>query len=117
MFSLLIDCVVALLKVLLPMWFNRKPDTCEDARRQPELKARLQDRLRKSGWTVGLVLLVLVPVGCMRTRTVYIPPGEPVRLRESLPDVKIWTKDQDGNNISGTVDIPEGYYVLPDEEG
>ena len=121
MLSLLINFVVAILKVVLPMLLNRKPDTCEDAQRQPELKKRLQDRVRaKFGALVVLLALSCVAVGgagcTQQYRTVYIPSGEPVRLREPLKDVKIWTKDKDGNNIPGKVDIPEGYYVLPDDE-
>ena len=120
MLSLLINFVVAILKVVLPMLFNRKPDTYEDAQRQPELKKRLRDRVRaKFGALVVLLALSCVAVGAagctQQYRTIYIPPGEPVRLREPLKDVKIWTKDKDGNNIPGKVDIPEGWYCLPDD--
>ncbi|MDD4061993.1 MAG: hypothetical protein PHW08_15005 [Kiritimatiellae bacterium] len=119
MLSLLINFVVAILKALLPSLLQRKPDTCDDAQKQPELKKRLQDRVRaKFGALVVLLALSCVAAGgagCTQYRTVYIPPGEPVRLREPLKDVKIWTKDKDGNNIPGKVDIPEGWYCLPDD--
>jgi hypothetical protein len=29
--------------------------------------------------------------------------------------VKIWTKDKDGNNVPGKVDLAEGWFVLPDD--
>ena len=51
--------------------------------------------------------------GC-GTRTVYVPSSEPVRLRSPLKKVKVWVADKDGKEIPGEVDIPEGYYCLPD---
>ncbi|MBN1554458.1 MAG: hypothetical protein JXA11_06915, partial [Phycisphaerae bacterium] len=87
----------------------------EDAQRQPELKKRLQDRVRaKFGALVVLLALLVLPVGCMRTRTVYIPPGEPVRLRETVKNVKIWTVDKNGKPVPGKVNLAEGWYCLPD---
>ncbi|MBN1123937.1 MAG: hypothetical protein JXA82_02940, partial [Sedimentisphaerales bacterium] len=92
----------------------------EDAQRQPELKKRLQDRVRaKFGALVVLLALSCVALcgaGCMRTRTVYIPPGEPVRLRETVKNVKIWTVDKNGKPVPGKVDLAEGWYCLPKPE-
>lgn len=51
--------------------------------------------------------------GC-GTRTVYVTGTEPVRLRQPLKQVKVWVADKDGKEIPGQVDIPEGYYCLPD---
>lgn len=51
--------------------------------------------------------------GC-GTRTVLIPHGEPVRLRRTVKNVPIWAADKHGKEIEGTVDLPEGWYALPD---
>lgn len=119
MLTMLINIIVAILKALLPSLLERKLDTCEDAQRQPELKKRLQDRvLAKFGALVVLLAFfgtLILPVGCMRTRTIYVPPGEPVRLRETIKNVKIWTVDKNGKPVPGKVDIPEGWFCLPDD--
>jgi hypothetical protein len=46
-------------------------------------------------------------------RTVYVPHGTPVRLRETVKDVKVWVKDADGQPVAGEVDLYEGWYALP----
>lgn len=51
--------------------------------------------------------------GCSM-RTVYIPTGDPVRLRETIPNAKVWVMDASGTPIKTTMDLPEGWYCLPD---
>ena len=114
----IINIIIAILRALLPVLFKKSRSTCEDAKRQPKLKARLKDRIKKSGWNkIVLVLFVLVILpGCFGTRTVYTPSGEPVRLRETVKNVKIWTLDKDGKPVAGKMDLPEGWYCLEDTE-
>ena len=51
--------------------------------------------------------------GCtMFTRTVYVPDGASVRLRQPLKYVKIWAKQIDGSIAEGRMDIPEGWFLL-----
>lgn len=67
-------------------------------------------------WKMALAATFCASVflsGCA-TRTVLVPPGEPVRLRETLRGVKVWIADKNGREIEGVVDLPEGWYVLPD---
>jgi hypothetical protein len=86
---------------------------------------------RLAGRGVGIMIRKLVPflfplmflTGCgsgsLFTRTIYTPHGTPVRLRETVPDVKVWVKDADGEVVPGEMDLPEGWYALPidnDEE-
>ena len=59
-------------------------------------------------------LLPILLAGC--TRTIYVPHGTPVRLRETVKDVKVWVKDPDGEPVAGQMDIYEGWYALPLEE-
>lgn len=50
--------------------------------------------------------------GCW-TRVVLIPPGEPVRLREPV-QAKVWIADASGQEIPAVVELPAGWYCLPD---
>jgi len=71
---------------------------------------------------IPFLLPILVLTGCGGgapfTRTIYVPHGTPVRLRETVQDVKVWVKDADGTPVAGKMDLPEGWYALPvdDEE-
>ncbi|MBN2585010.1 MAG: hypothetical protein JXL80_18255 [Planctomycetes bacterium] len=65
--------------------------------------------LRRLIWfLVPLVILC----GCA-TRTVYVPGGEPVRLRETVRGAKVWVLDAAGEPVAGVMDLPEGWYCLP----
>jgi len=67
-------------------------------------------------WKTALgagIFVIACSSGCA-TRTVLIPPGEPVRLRETIRHAKVWVADKDGKEIPGVVDLPEGWYALPD---
>lgn len=66
-------------------------------------------------WKTALVVMICASVclsGC--TRTVLVPPGEPVRLRKPIPKAKVWIADKEGKEIPGEVELPEGWYALPD---
>ena len=54
---------------------------------------------------------ILLLTGCVRT--IYVPHGTPVRLRETVKNAKVWVKDADGVPVAGKMDIPNGWYVLP----
>lgn len=54
-------------------------------------------------------------LGCA-TRTIYVKDGVPVRLRQTLHDVKVWVADSNGVWHSSTMTIPEGWYCLSDPE-
>ncbi|MCE5229023.1 hypothetical protein LLG95_05440 [bacterium] len=62
------------------------------------------------------LLLVSVASACKTTRTIYVPDGEPVRLRESVHGAKVWVPDQAGAWTAGVMDLPEGWYALPDPQ-
>ena len=63
---------------------------------------------------IPFLLPILMLAGC--TRTIYVPHGTPVRLRETVKDVKVWVKDADGEPVAGRMDLYEGWYALPLEE-
>lgn len=58
------------------------------------------------------LLAILLLTGCA-VRTVYVPHGTPVRLRETIHDAKVWVKDADGQTVAGRMDLPEGWFCLP----
>lgn len=40
-----------------------------------------------------------------------------MRLRETVEDVKVWGKDADGKVVPGRMELPEGWYALPMDDG
>jgi len=83
----LVAILDVLLRALLPILFERSKPTAEDSRRNTQLRDSLRRRVRQS-WGKGglacvcLAVILLLP-GC-GIRTVYVPSGEPVRLRETV---------------------------------
>ncbi len=62
----------------------------------------------------GLTMLFAI-AGCFGgTRVVYVQSGQPVRLRQTVKQVDIWAEDKDGKSVPGKIDLPEGWYALPD---
>jgi len=47
---------------------------------------------------IWFLLPILLLAGCA-VRTVYVPHGTLVRLRETVKDVKVWVKDTDGQPV------------------
>ena len=60
-----------------------------------------------------VVVFLLLLTGC-GARTIYVKDGEPVRLRQSVKACKVWVADKDGKEVPSTLDVPEGWYALPD---
>ena len=52
------------------------------------------------------LLPILLLAGCA-VRTVYVPHGTPVRLRETIHDAKVWVKDSGGKPVAGRMDRAE----------
>jgi len=109
----LLAILEVVLRALLPALRKELRDSAEDARRQPGLRERLCRRMGETWGKAGLLLcLALLLAGCA-TRTVYVPYGEPVRLRETIHDAKVWVLDASGRPVAGHTDLPEGWYCLP----
>jgi hypothetical protein len=64
-----------------------------------------------------LALAIFCLAGCF-VRTIYVPDGKAVRLRQTIRNAKVWVIDADGQPVAGTMDLPEGWYCLdaPPEE-
>lgn len=117
MIQTIISIIIAVLRVVIPAVIESSKSTSEDAARNPELKSRLRSRVRAAWGASALVLLALAAGGCVRgTRTIYIPPGSPVRLAQTIKSADVWILDKDKKPIRGNVDLSEGWWVLPDEE-
>lgn len=87
-------------------------DTFVDASAQKDIKKKLKDKIKKMGWCV---LCCIALSGC-GTRTVYIPHGEPVRLRSDVDAADVWIMTDDGP-IASTMRLYEGWYCMPLEGG
>jgi len=61
---------------------------------------------------IWFLVPILLLAGCA-VRTVYVPHGTPVRLRETIHDAKVWVKDAQGKPVAGRMDLPEGWFCLP----
>lgn len=64
-----------------------------------------------------LAFIFCILSGCVNPyiRTVYVPHGQAVRLRQTVKNVKVWVKTKQGEIVPGKMDLPEGWYCLPKE--
>ena len=105
-----------ILRALLPVLLERSQPTAEDGQRQAALRDRLRRRVRARWAKAALCMLLALSLAGCGTRTVYVPPGEPVRLRETIKRAKVWVLDADGKPVAGRMDLVEGWYVLPPDD-
>jgi len=105
----------AVLRALLPAIFRASKRTAEDGVTRPELRERLRRRVRRTWGRAVIVLLVILLLPGCGTRIIYVPSGEPVRLRETIRNAKVWVLDADGKPVAGRMDLPEGWFCLPDQ--
>lgn len=70
-------------------------------------------------WKTLLLLTIFASgclLGCLGVRTVYVKPGQPVRLRETIRSAKVWVAGSDGKWLESVMDLPEGWYALSDDK-
>ena len=111
--ALIIELFLKIILELFPVVRDATTDTTEESKQQPQLKKRLQDKIRCAGWVPILLSVILLSVGGCGTHSIYVPNGEPVRLREDLDNVKVWVMTEDGPKAA-EMDLPNGWYCLPD---
>jgi hypothetical protein len=104
--------ITAVLNVLVAAIGKRSQPTCQDAKSDRSLREKLRAKVRKYWCIIPLMMMVLSLTGC-GSRTIYVPDGTPVRLRETVPKVKVWVPDESGQPTAGVMDLPEGWYCLP----
>lgn len=115
MAELIARIIMAFVRILLPSLLNGEQPTYQEATPQPELQARLRRRIRQT-WPAALLMTLLLAPGCRTVDTVYVPHGEPVRIRETVRGVAVWVMGEDGEPMPGVIDIPSGWWALSDDE-
>jgi len=110
MTALLVQIAVGVVLGLIAAWIKGPTPATFEQPRRPELKSRLLHKLHGAGWVLVLCLLLQ---GCRQT-AVYIPSGEPVRITEEIKGATVEVIGPDGTVIR-KMDIPAGWYALPDD--
>jgi len=64
----------------------------------------------KINGVMTLSIIVFFLIGCATTDVVYVPPGDAVKLRETVKNVKVWVKTTDKIVLPGTTDLYEGWF-------
>ena len=60
-----------------------------------------------------ILFFLLFLCGCtMFTRTIYVPEGQTVRLRQDVNNVKVWVKTADGGVAEGRITLKEGWFAV-----
>lgn len=115
--SWLAAIIAGIVQAIVAILAKRSQRTAEDARQQSQLRDRLRREVRRTwaGKTLPVVafLVVLLALPGCGARTIYVPDGTPVRLRETIPGAKVWVLDESGKPVAGVMDLPEGWYCLP----
>jgi hypothetical protein len=108
--------LTAIFQALLPALFHASKDTAEESARQPALRDQLRKRVKEAWKNASHIIIcttaVVLVAGC-GVRTIYVPDGTPVRLRETVRAAKVWVLDSSGQPVKGVMDLPEGWYCLP----
>jgi len=60
-----------------------------------------------------LIAILAVFLAACSIRTVYVPQGDAVKLRETVKNVKVWVKTKNDDIVAGKMDLPEGWFCLP----
>lgn len=106
---MIVQVILGVLRILLPAIFQASGDTVEDAGGSAQVKRSLKAKIRTI-WVLAAVCCLFMS-GCF-TRTVYVPEGEPVRLRATIKDAPVWIKTESGKTVKGKIDLKEGWYAL-----
>ncbi len=61
-----------------------------------------------------MLIVLIFLTGCIKT--VYVPYGQAVRLRETIEKAKVWVVTDEGEKVPGTMPLLEGWYCLSLED-
>lgn len=76
---------------------------------QMETRKKGSKKRSKINGSISLVLMFLL-IGCATTDVVYVPPGDAVKLRETITDAKVWIKTTEKIVLPGTTTLYEGWF-------
>lgn len=114
--------VKVILESLLSFFWPKlvAPKEAEDGEpvgsREEKLREKIKrDTKAKTNLLIMVSLSLFYVTGCT-TKTVYVPDGKAVQLRQQVRNVRVWVWDKDGKRVAGKMTLPEGWYVLPLEE-
>ena len=111
--------LIAILTFIASMIKRAATPKTGEAKKRSDIKQAGAAKLKKQTksviiWVITLYLTMSAG-GC--NRTVYVPDGSPVRLRQTVKNVDVWVYVGDKWE-AGKLDLPEGWYAMPltDEE-
>lgn len=112
--------IKAILEALLSFFWPKLvvPKEAEDGEPVGSREEKLKEKIKedtKSKLPIWIFLTLLLAAGCT-TKTVYVPDGKAVQLRQQVRNVRVWVWDKDGKRVAGKMTLPEGWYALPLEE-
>lgn len=108
--------ITAILWFVVAVFRRESKPKQQTAKKNSDIRKAAADKISKPPKSPCIAMLLIMALsGC--NRTVYVPEGAALRLREDTAKRKVWI-ETDGGWIAGKMVIPEGYYCLPlsDEE-
>jgi hypothetical protein len=61
----------------------------------------------------NFIILLLIIQGCTlmapKIKTIYVPEGDAVMLRQDVKNVDIWAKTKDNEPVAGKMTLEEGW--------
>ena len=107
----LVDLITAILAKVVPAWIKKSKQSMDKGAKPGTQEGKIKEKLKKDGWIVVFFAIFLF-CSCA-TRVVYIEPGKSVRLRETVKNVKVWVKTDQGEVLPGVADLKEGGFYIP----
>jgi len=105
MAELIVAILKAIVQIFLPEAKKAATDTMQESKQPTALNNAWAKRVKSAGW----LLVLWFTLGC-GTQVIYVKPGDIVRLRETVPNVKIWMHDGQGKVIPAECDLENGWY-------
>jgi len=112
MSDFLVKLIIEIFKAIFPVIKEASQDSYTVAVPRKELKERLDNKILKHWGNLVILISLIFLTGCFE-RTIYVPDGTPVKLAETVKNVKVWVITEDGKK-KVTMDLPEGHFVVSD---
>ena len=103
-------------KMLFAVWdrlVKAVRPSCREADKREKLRKRLQEKVKKHGWKLLLLLCFLFTCCTSFSETIYVPAGTPVKLREDVK-AKVWVL-VDGEELPEEMVLKSGWFVLSED--
>jgi nitrogen fixation protein len=106
----MLKTIITAILTFLAWWLKRetKPEMT-DGKTNDKIKQAGASKIKHTPPLIALLFITLL-LGC--NRTVYVPNGAVVRLRDDIENVVVWVQTEDGW-VAGKLTIPEGWYCMP----